>query len=90
MRLCLNCGIRGTSAPHGFCSGKEHGCIWKAHYQLRMTKAAHAAMDAYVEELSDAAWAAASACSFTGGIKQFPRKYASLRRRRLTTMSKSF
>ena len=52
LTLCLSCGIRGTSAPHGYCASVESGCRWKAQHYSRVLKAEHEAWDAYIDSLA--------------------------------------
>ena len=56
MKLCKNCGIKGTSTPHGYCAAVETGCIWKAHHASRVLKGKRVDMDDYIEEILSWAW----------------------------------
>ena len=51
LQLCLRCGVRGTTAPHGYCSNRESGCQWRAQYQSKLAKKDRDGMDAYVTDL---------------------------------------
>jgi hypothetical protein len=51
MTPCRRCGVRGTKAPHGYCSSVETGCRWRAVYRSRLLKEERLEMEAYIEEL---------------------------------------
>ena len=56
MKLCKNCGVKGTSTPHGYCAAVETGCIWKAHHASRVLKGKRDEMDDYLEEILSWDW----------------------------------
>ena len=51
LTLCLRCGERGTTAPHGYCMNEKTGCRWKAQYESRLMKAERDATNSYIDEL---------------------------------------
>jgi hypothetical protein len=53
---CRNCGVRGTTAPHGYCSQLENGCVWKAQYWSKVAKTERDAMDALIDDILSWDW----------------------------------
>ena len=56
MKLCKNCGVKGTSTPHGYCAAVDTGCIWKAHHASRVLKGKRDDMDEFIEEVLSWNW----------------------------------
>jgi hypothetical protein len=56
MTLCKNCGIKGTSTPHGYCASVAFGCIWKAHHASRVLKGKRDDMDELIDEILSWSW----------------------------------
>jgi hypothetical protein len=51
MKMCINCGIKGTSAPHGYCTSISNGCRGKNQYKSRVIKRDRDDLEAYVQTL---------------------------------------
>ena len=58
LQLCLRCGVRGTTAPHGYCSNRESGCQWRAQYRSKLAKGERDEMEAYLDEILSWDWPA--------------------------------
>lgn len=53
---CRNCGVRGTTAAHGYCSQLEDGCVWKAQYWSRVAKAERDEMSTLIDDILSWDW----------------------------------
>ena len=58
LQLCLRCGVRGTTAPHGYCSNRESGCQWRAQYRSKLAKSERDEMAVYLDEILSWDWPA--------------------------------